>query len=466
MLNLFNKIHQLLSEISLCESCLGRQFAQLLTGTTNRKRGEALLISLGLELHFDIINLNKTLPDYESLLHLPFPIIKQSYEKIALVAEVQSLSDNPLENKPAKKLDILPESKICYICQGLFEKSRLNELADLVCSHAKHYEFFTFLVGSKIPSSMIEREENIRTKYNLTFGESIKSDLNREIGKLIYLQPAFNEKDLDFNIPDIVFIVNMVDNLIDIQNNPIFIYGKYNKLQRGIPQTVWYCNECWGKGCDKCDYSGRKHPDAVEEYILPEIIQACKAKEGKFHGSGREDVDALMLGEGRPFVAQIQEPKIRTLDLKQLEEEINNKSNERVKITLIEMTNREKVRNIKIKSPSMRKHYRMGVILPSPQKIDFSLLNKLVGSIKQQTPKRVLHRRADLTRTREVFKMTGNQVDDKRIEVEIICSGGLYVKELIHGDDGRTKPSLSQVLGDISLIVEYLDVMKVEDLKK
>ena len=269
MNNFYDKLYQLLSEISLCESCLGRQFAQLLTGTTNRKRGEALLLALGLELHFNILNLNKTLSDYELLLHLPIPIIKQSYDKIASAAEIQSLSETLFENNPAKKLEILPETNPCFICQGLFEEKKLIELAQLVCSHSRHYEFFTFLIGSKIPSSMIEREENIRTKFHLTYGESIKSDLNREIGKLISLRPEFNEKDLDFNSPDIVFILNMVDNLIDVQNNPIFIYGKYNKLQRGIPQTVWFCNECWGKGCDNCDFTGRKHPDAVEEYVLP-----------------------------------------------------------------------------------------------------------------------------------------------------------------------------------------------------
>ena len=58
--------------------------------------------------------------------------------------------------------------------------------------------------------------------------------------------------------------------------------------------------------------------------------------------------------------------------------------------------------------------------------------------------------------------MFGKHIDSEHIEVEIICSGGLYVKELIHGDEGRTQPNLSQVLG-VPLIVDYLDVLEVKD---
>ncbi|MHA1991034.1 MAG: tRNA pseudouridine(54/55) synthase Pus10 [Candidatus Hodarchaeales archaeon] len=464
MYEFYEKIKSLLSQISLCAPCLGRQFAQLLTGTTNRKRGEALLLSLGLEIHFEILNHNSTLDQYEPYLSLPFAIFRKSYDKIASSAEVQSLSDNPLENNIAVKLETLPEEKPCQICQGLFDIANLEKLAGLINSHAQHYEFKSFLIGSKIPSDMIEREENIRTKYNLQFGESIKSDMNREVGKLVGVQPHFSDKELDFNTPDIVFIMNLIDNMIDIQNNPIFVYGKYNKLQRGIPQTVWYCNSCWGKGCEECDHSGRKHPDAVEEYIVPHLVKACQGQGGKFHGSGREDVDALMLGEGRPFVAQINEPKIRTINLKEIEEKINSNTNERVKVSLNELTTREKVRAIKNKSTSMSKHYRMGLILTKPQKIDISKLKELIGEIKQQTPTRVLHRRSDLTRIREVFEVSGKQIDEEHIEIEITCSGGLYVKELMYGDDGRTKPNLSQVLGEIPLTVEYLDVLEVKEI--
>jgi tRNA pseudouridine synthase 10 len=61
-------------------------------------------------------------------------------------------------------------------------------------------------------------------------------------------------------------------------------------------------------------------------------------------------------------------------------------------------------------------------------------------SIKQQTPLRVLHRRADLIREKYIYEVKVKKVSLKRAELEIRCQGGLYVKELVSGDEGRTTP--------------------------
>ena len=45
--------------------------------------------------------------------------------------------------------------------------------------------------------------------------------------------------------------------------------------------------------------------------------------------------------------------------------------------------------------------------------------------------------------------------------ITVHCEGGLYVKELVSGDEGRTKPSLSELLGAPAL-VEELDVINVD----
>jgi tRNA pseudouridine synthase 10 len=46
--------------------------------------------------------------------------------------------------------------------------------------------------------------------------------------------------------------------------------------------------------------------------------------------------------------------------------------------------------------------------------------------------------------------------------VEVRGESGIYVKELIHGDRGRTQPSLSELLGRACDVVE-LDVLEVHD---
>ena len=40
------------------------------------------------------------------------------------------------------------------------------------------------------------------------------------------------------------------------------------------------------------------------------------------------------------------------------------------------------------------------------------------------------------------------------------CEGGLYIKELISGDEGRSKPSVSEILGIDAQCIQ-LDVLEV-----
>ena len=42
----------------------------------------------------------------------------------------------------------------------------------------------------------------------------------------------------------------------------------------------------------------------------------------------------------------------------------------------------------------------------------------------------------------------------------IECEGGLYIKELISSDEGRTSPSVSEILGKKAFCVQ-LDVLEV-----
>ena len=89
----------------------------------------------------------------------------------------------------------------------------------------------------------------------------------------------------------------------------------------------------------------------------------------------------------------------------------------------------------------------------------------LVGTVEQRTPSRVDRRRADKVREREVYEATGEieDGDDERgrkATVELHTEGGLYVKELVSGDEGRTAKSLSSLLG-VSATVEELDVLAV-----
>ena len=86
---------------------------------------------------------------------------------------------------------------------------------------------------------------------------------------------------------------------------------------------------------------------------------------------------------------------------------------------------------------------------------------KLSGiCIKQQTPQRVLHRRADLIREKYIYQVKVKKVSLKRALLEIRCQGGLYVKELVSGDEGRTVPNVSDLLNNRAKTLK-LDVLNV-----
>ncbi|MEM3356802.1 MAG: tRNA pseudouridine(54/55) synthase Pus10, partial [Candidatus Bathyarchaeia archaeon] len=115
------------------------------------------------------------------------------------------------------------------------------------------------------------------------------------------------------------------------------------------------------------------------------------------------------------------------------------------------------------KAESAQKEYR--VLMEFENEVSEDALRlleeKLSGAlIKQQTPLRVLHRRADLTREKYIYKVKVKKVSPKRAIMEIRCQGGLYVKELVSGDEGRTMPNVSDLLANRAKTLK-LDVLNV-----
>ena len=82
-------------------------------------------------------------------------------------------------------------------------------------------------------------------------------------------------------------------------------------------------------------------------------------------------------------------------------------------------------------------------------------------TVDQRTPNRVDHRRADKVRERRVLSVDGRLEDARTAVVDVHGEGGLYIKELMSGDEGRTEPSLAGVLG-VGATVTALDVLDVE----
>ena len=200
----------------------------------------------------------------------------------------------------------------------------------------------------------------------------------------------------------------------------------------------------------------------MEELISEHVLEITKCHEAKFHGAGREDIDVLMLGTGRPFVLEIKEPKIRKIDLESIEKKVNDVNEGKTAYHNLHFCQRNRKAEIKLSSPDAYKVYR--ALVKCDEAYDAGKLDELLklDEIHQQTPLRVMRRRADKVRIKHVLDLSYEIIDDKSFSMEIKTQGGLYIKELISGDEGRSQPNVSDILG-VRAICEQLDVIEVSD---
>ena len=409
-----------LAEVPLCDACFGRRFAKIGYGMSNAERGRMLKGLLFLDAIFsgDIDTIRKLAKHYEPARRF--------------------LKDKLRESIEAEK---------CSLCNGLLSDTFLSKLADKVAREVleKEIEFFTFSIGSRGLDEYIKKEEELRSKYPTPRGESLKHEFNRSLAKRL---AKILDKEPTIENPDVVIIVSP-EGLSEIVINPVYIKGRYRKLKRGIYQAR----------------QNRRLPEpaeSVEELIGEVAKEFFKADDYKLHAAGREDVDVRMLGSGRPFVLELVRPRKRRVDLKELEKAINERNKGKIEVTLEGYATRKDVRELKEKRH--KKLYYAIVRVPGGYtEEDLKKVLELKGKIiEQRTPLRVAHRRADRVRRRKVYDISVEPIDEERFGMRILADGGLYIKELIHGDKGRTRPSVAEILGK-EAICESLDVLEVID---
>ena len=242
----------------------------------------------------------------------------------------------------------------------------------------------------------------------------------------------------------------------------IYLESRYRKLVRGLPQTIFWCPTCKGdrrrrQNCEKCEGFGKLTKTSVQELIGRRMLPAFQAKTGSFHGAGREDVDVLMLGRGRPFVYEVVGARKFDVDLEALRNEIVERAEGAIELDPFVPVQRARVAYWK--QTNFDKVYRVEVVCDEPP-ADLSKAQSFAGIITQRTPQRVAHRRADLERERQVEVLSLEKLEDSRLQLRVQCQHGTYVKEWVSSDGGRTEPSLSSLLG----VVCQCDQLDVEDV--
>ena len=461
--------------------------------------------------------------------------LESGIEIRASVVEADSTMANARENEP-----------LCPFCENLFEEAPL--LAELIYESIGERDCSRLQLGARIPKDQTEAEDHLRKRFGAGGSAPLKSSLveevARQLGELGMGQNLVVEK------PEILALIDVLTLTVELDIRSHYVYGRYRKLERGIPQTKWPCRACKGRGCEKCDYTGLQYSSSVQALIGDPLLELFGSEEHAFHGMGREDIDVRCLGRGRPFVIELKKPYKRDVDMNLIMDAINSSAENRLEVSDMRPSNRSEVVRVKdtpaeksytirykiepitqsnfeeltqvMEIPSnnqdrnkrRKNHHRRRKPEPEPEvEIDYSsmkkaelvelceqkglaksgtkdvlierlstfkeatlplpekdyimeIMNNLQGcTLAQRTPERVAHRRADKIRKRKVLETSNPSIKEDEdgnlvAEFSLRCESGTYVKETVHGDGGRTQPSIASLI-KAKCTVEWLDVADI-----
>ena len=124
--------------------------------------------------------------------------------------------------------------------------------------------------------TVLEAEDGLRGRYGIPWGESIKGEFTREVGKII---SRLTGKPVNFKAPELLVTISPYSDgrKVSVKASPIFIEGRYRKLVAGIPQSRWLCSRCRGEGCPECNWTGRRYQESVEEIIEGPLLEQAEA---------------------------------------------------------------------------------------------------------------------------------------------------------------------------------------------
>ena len=351
------------------------------------------------------------------------------------------------------------EEPLCPFCENLYEEAEL--LSDIIFDALEPYELSRLQLGARIPKDQIEEEEEMRKRFGAGGSDALKSGLVSTIAQ--HLNKRLEGVKLVNDKPQILALIDVLTLTVELDIRAHYLYGRYLKLERGIPQTRWPCRACRGRaqGCDSCEETGLQYIDSVQDLIGEPIREALGAEDTSFHGMGREDIDVRCLGSGRPFVLEVKKPSKRQLPVEDLVDLVMENALEKVEVDSLTWCTRKKVNEVKQsrseKTYTIRFRAEGLVDIEDAEKSILSLDGQVID---QETPQRVSHRRAAKIRRRKITSIENVRFEGDEIEITMRCEAGTYIKELVHSDEGRTTPSVQSVLGTDCEVI-WLDVLEI-----
>lgn len=266
---------------------------------------------------------------------------------------------------------------------------------------------------------------------------------------------------------------------------PLWFAGRYNKLSRIVSQTPWFVDapdaavvplgeeERMDRldGLEADEFGRRKRTAmSVEDVVVAGIKKVLLPEKVTFTAGGREDVDVRMLGRGRPFVVEVVNsrlvPPLVTNEVITRMGAVSEMVAEGiVRVTDFRMVDKAYFGRMRTFETEKRKCYRC-VVWTSREfgRSELERVLEIGGGVllRQKTPLRVLHRRTQAVRERRVHELKVMRMVSSQVFVlDVVAAAGTYIKEFVHGDNGRTLPNVAEMLNCEADILQ-LDVSDIQ----
>lgn len=221
----------------------------------------------------------------------------------------------------------------------------------------------------------------------------------------------------------------------------------------------------------------------MQEVVEEAACAVLQARACKLHAAGREDIDVRCLGNGRPFALEVIGVKRQVtpncmaeiMGLVNTKQGLNRLGD--VQLLCLEAATKSTWSTMQKVAEEKDKHYTCVVYTSLPVGRDqLSYLENYCATehqcsivdeecndkakngrvansssgmrmaIVQPTPLRVLHRRPLLNRKRFISEVKCCYLTPHHFLLSLRTTAGTYVKEWVHGDLGRTRPSVKSIL--------------------
>ena len=329
-------------------------------------------------------------------------------------------SSNKLLGKKLKKN--FHSSKKCYICKNLFDD--LSSFLEMMKSSSSGYHFSSFVVGAILKPSIVDRDDYIRSKYQLRGIDSIKTDITRELSKQF---SKISKKNIEFLDPDVTFTLNFKEKTCQIRSKQIFFQGRYTKTKRGFPQKQKPCENCSGKGCRVCEFHGITEFDSVEGKISKYLFAKFGGKVAKFTWIGGEDKSSLVLGRGRPFFVRLQNPLKRKIRIPKT-----------LNLDFIVVNNCKLISNVP--KNSLNFISTIEIKIKTNEEIQTPKLKKL----KNISSPIFIYENSGKRSEKKIFNLNYKKNSKNKFTLKVTAEGGLPVKRFVSGDD--VVPGVSETI--------------------